>query len=280
MANRLSRAAYARHYGPTAGDRVRLADTELIIEIEKDHAVPGEEVIFGGGKVIRDGMGQSTLREPTSPPHLDLVITNAVVLDWWGIVKGDVGIRDGRIVAVGKAGNPLIQPGVDPRLVIGPGTEVIAGEGLICTAGGIDPHIHFICSQQVEVAVASGVTTMLGGGTGSATGTWATTCTPGPWNIMRMLQAAEGLPVNLGFLGKGNGSLAQPLIDQVRAGACGLKLREDRGTPPARIDSCLKVADAYDIQVAIHTDSLNESGFVEQSVAAINGRAIHTYDTE
>src|SRR4051794_40347508 len=206
---RLSRAAYAGHYGPTTGDRIRLADTELIIEIEKDHTVYGEEVVFGGGKVIRDGQGQSPYHRHRDPPHRDLVITNAVVLDYCGIVKGDIGIHEGRIVAIGKAGNPLIQPGVSPLLVIGPGTEVISGEGLICTAGGIDTHIHFICPQQVEVAVASGVTTMLGGGTGSATGTWATTCTPGPWNLMRMLQAAEGLPVNLGFLGKGNGSLPE-----------------------------------------------------------------------
>src|SRR3989441_6404384 len=204
MSVKMSRASYAGHYGPTVGDRVRLADTELIVEIEKDYTVYGEEVVFGGGKVIRDGMGQSPYRQPMSPPHLDLVITNAVVLDYWGIVKADIGIRDGRIVALGKAGNPLIQPGVDPRLVVGPGTEVISGEGLICTAGGLDTHIHFICPQQVEVAIASGITTMIGGGTGSATGTWATTCTPGAWNVQRMLQAAEGLPINLGFLGKGN----------------------------------------------------------------------------
>src|SRR4051794_28261016 len=220
MSLNLPRPSYAGHYGPTTGDRIRLADTELIVEIEKDFTVYGEEVQFGGGKVIRDSQGQSPL--PGGTDQLDLVITNAVVLDYWGIVKGDVGVRGGRIVAVGKAGNPLIQPGVDPRLVIGPGTEVISGEGLICTAGGIDTHIHFICPQQVEVAVASGVTTMLGGGTGSATGTWATTCTPGPWNLTRMLQAAEGLPVNLGFLGKGNGSLPELPDEQVRAGACGL----------------------------------------------------------
>src|SRR3954453_16966446 len=253
MSLSLSRSAYAGHYGPTKGDRIRLADTELIIEVEEDHAVYGEEVQFGGGKVIRDGQGQSPLPGTPAEPPLDLVITNAVVLDWWGIVKGDVGVRGGRIVAVGKAGNPLIQPGVDPRLVIGPGTEVISGEGLICTAGGIDTHIHFICPQQVEVAVASGVTTMIGGGTGSATGTWATTCTPGAWNLMRMLQAAEGLPVNWGVLGKGKESLPQPRIDQVRAGACGLKLQEDWGATPATIDSCLGVADEHDVQVAIHT---------------------------
>ncbi len=277
---KLSRAAYSGLYGPTVGDRIRLADTELIIEIEKDNAVPGEEVVFGGGKVIREGQGQASLRAPGSAPHLDLVITNVVVLDWWGIVKGDLGIRAGRIVGVGKAGNPLVQDGVDPNLVIGPGTEVIAGEGMICTAGGIDTHIHFICPQQVEVALASGVTTMLCGGTGSATGTWATTCTPGPWNLMRMLQAAEGLPVNLGFLGKGNNSLPELLDEQIRAGACGLKLHEDWGTTPAAIDGCLSVADRHDIQVAIHTDTLNESGFVEDTIAAFKGRTIHTYHTE
>src|SRR3954454_17933194 len=280
MSTRLSRTAYAKHYGPTVGDRVRLADTELIIEIEKDHAVYGEEVIFGGGKVIRDGMGQSALREPMSPPHLDLVITNAVILDWWGIVKGDIGIRGGRIVAVGKAGNPLIQPGVDPRLVIGPGTEVIAGENLILTAGGIDTHVHFICAQLIETAIAAGLTTLIGGGTGPATGTNATTCTPGAWYLERMLQAAEGFPINLGFLGKGNSSLPGPLEEQVRAGACGLKLHEDWGTTPAAIDTCLGVAARFDVQVAIHTDTLNESGFVEDTLAAIGGRRSHTYHTE
>jgi urease subunit alpha len=277
---KLSRPAYAGHYGPTVGDRIRLADTELIIEIEKDHAVYGEEVVFGGGKVTRDGMGQAPRTAPMSPPQLDLVITNVVVLDWWGIVKGDLGIRDGRIVAIGKAGNPLIQPGVDPRLVIGPGTEVIAGEGLICTAGAIDSHVHFICPQQIEVAIASGVTTMIGGGTGSATGTWATTCTPGAWNLMRLLQSAEGFPVNLGFLGKGNASLPELLEEQIRAGACGLKLHEDWGTTPAAIDTCLGVADRFDVQVAIHTDTLNESGFVEDTIAAFKGRTIHAYHTE
>ncbi len=276
----LSRAAYAGHYGPTVGDRVRLADTNLLIEVEKDFAVYGEEVVFGGGKVIRDGQGQSAYQDPNALPHLDLVITNALVLDYWGVVKGDVGVRDGRVVAVGKAGNPLVQPYVDPRLVIGPGTEVISGEGLILTAGAIDTHIHFICPQQVEVAIASGITTMIGGGTGSATGTWATTCTPGPWNIQRMLQAAEGLPMNLGFLGKGNGSLPGPLEEQVLAGACGLKLHEDWGTTPAAIDTCLGVADQYDVQVAIHTDTLNEAGFVEDTIAAFKGRTIHTYHTE
>src|SRR5437868_1808141 len=238
MSNKLSRAAYAGHYGPTVGDRVRLADTELVIEIEKDHAVYGEEAVFGGGKVIRDGMGQAALRAPGDPPHLDLVITNAVILDWWGIVKGDIGIREGRIVAVGKAGNPLIQPGVDPKLVIGPGTEVIAGENLIVTAGGIDSHVHFICPQLVETAIAAGLTTLLGGGTGPATGTNATTCTAGAWNMQRMLQAAEGFPINLGFTGKGNSSLPGALVEQVKAGACGLKLHEDWGTTPAAIDTC------------------------------------------
>ena len=280
MSLKISRAAYAGHYGPTAGDRVRLADTELIIEIEKDFVHYGEEVVFGGGKVIRDGLGQCPFQAPMSMPHLDLVITNVIVIDYWGIVKGDIGIRDGRIVGIGSSGNPMIQPLIDPRMVVGPETEVIAGEGMICTAGGIDTHIHMICPQQVDVALASGITTMIGGGTGSATGTWATTCTPGAWNIMRMLQAAEGLPVNWGVLGKGNASLPQPLINQVRAGACGLKLHEDWGTTPAAIDTCLKVADEYDVQVAIHTDSLNESGFVDNTIRAFKDRAIHTYHTE
>src|SRR6202047_1933108 len=256
MTLRLSRAAYAGHYGPTVGDRIRLADTDLIIEIEKDFAVYGEEVKFGGGKVIRDSQGQSPLPDAGGEPELDVVITNEVILDYWGIVKGALGIRGGRIVAVGKAGNPLIQPGVDPKLVIGPGTEVIAGENLIVTAGGIDTHVHFICPQLVETALASGLTTLLGGGTGPATGTNATTCTPGAWNIQRMLQAAEGLPINLGFLGKGNSSLPGPLEEQIRAGACGLKLHEDWGTTPAAIDCCLTVADDLDVQVAIHTDTL------------------------
>src|SRR5947209_15311032 len=280
MSVRLSRSAYAGHYGPTTGDRIRLADTELLIEIEKDFTVYGDEVQFGGGKVIRDGQGQSPLPGTPAEPQLDVVITNAVVLDYWGIVKGDIGVRGGRIVAVGKAGNPLIQPGVDPRLVIGPGTEVIAGENLIATAGGIDSHVHFICPQLVETAIASGLTTLLGGGTGPATGTNATTCTPGAWNIERMLQAAEGFPINLGFLGKGNSSLPKPLEEQIKAGACGLKLHEDWGTTPAAIDCCLRVADDLDIQVAIHTDTLNESGFVEDTIAAIAGRTIHTYHTE
>src|SRR5690349_1344837 len=280
MAVHLSRAAYAGHYGPTTGDRIRLADTELVIEVEKDHAVYGEEVQFGGGKVIRDSQGQSPLPGKSAEPPLDLVITNAVVLDYWGIVKGDIGIRGGRIVGVGKAGNPLIQPGVDPNLVIGPGTEVIAGENLVATAGGIDSHVHFICPQLIETAIASGLTTLLGGGTGPATGTNATTCTPGAWNIERMLQAAEAFPMNLGFLGKGNSSLPGPLEEQIRAGACGLKLHEDWGSTPAAIDCCMGVADRYDIQVAIHTDTLNESGFVEDTIAAIAGRTIHTYHTE
>src|SRR5437667_865849 len=280
MSVKLSRSAYAGHYGPTTGDRIRLADTALLVEIEKDFTVYGEEVQFGGGKVIRDSQGQSPLPAPQGEPALDLVITNAVVLDHWGIVKGDVGVRGGRVVGVGKAGNPLIQPGVDPKLVIGPGTEVIAGENLIVTAGGIDSHIHFICPQLVETALAAGLTTLIGGGTGPATGTNATTCTPGAWNLQRMLQAAEGLPINLGFLGKGNSSLPRPLIEQIRAGACGLKLHEDWGTTPAAIDCCLGVADHYDVQVAIHTDTLNESGFVEDTIAAIAGRTIHTYHTE
>src|SRR5579862_2802776 len=280
MAVPLSRLAYAGHYGPTTGDRVRLADTDLVIEIEKDFALYGEEVQFGGGKVIRDSQGQSPLPGKSKEPPLDLVITNAVVLDYWGIVKGDIGIRGGRIVGVGKAGNPLIQPGVNPKLVIGPGTEVIAGENLIVTAGGIDSHVHFICPQLVETAIAAGLTTLLGGGTGPATGTNATTCTPGAWHLERMLQAAEGLPINLGFLGKGNSSLPGPLEEQIRAGACGLKLHEDWGTTPAAIDCCMAVADRFDVQVAIHTDTLNEAGFVEDTIAAIRGRTIHTYHTE
>ncbi|WP_342240220.1 urease subunit alpha [Inquilinus sp. OTU3971] len=272
----ISRAAYADMFGPTTGDRLRLADTELFIEIERDHTIYGEEVKFGGGKVIRDGMGQSqaTRAEGTA----DTVITNAVILDHWGIVKADVAIRDGRIAAIGKAGNPDIQPGVD--IVIGPGTEIIAGEGRILTAGGIDCHIHFICPQQVEEAIASGVTTLVGGGTGPSTGTKATTCTPGPWHIARMLQAAEGLPVNISISGKGNASRPDALIEQIRAGASSLKLHEDWGTTPAAIDCCLGVADAMDIQVMIHTDTLNESGFVEDTIAAFKGRTIHAFHTE
>jgi urease subunit alpha len=276
MSVRISRAAYAGMFGPTVGDRVRLADTELLIEIERDFTIYGEEVKFGGGKVIRDGMGQSQASRREGA--VDTVITNAVIVDHWGIVKADIGIKDGRIAAIGKAGNPDVQPGVD--IVIGPGTEVIAGEGKIVTAGGIDSHIHFICPQQVEDALYSGVTTMLGGGTGPAAGTSATTCTPGPWHMARMLEAAEGLPVNLGFFGKGNASATAPLIEMIRAGACGLKLHEDWGTTPNAIDTCLGVADKMDVQVAIHTDTLNESGFVEDTVAAFKGRNIHAFHTE
>ena len=272
---KISRQAYADMYGPTVGDRVRLGDTELWIQVEKDHTHYGDEVKFGGGKVIRDGMGQS---QRCDDAVMDTVITNALILDWWGIVKADVGIQKGRIAAIGKAGNPDTQP--DVTIVIGPGTEIIAGEGKILTAGGIDPHIHFICPQQVEEALMSGVTTMLGGGTGPATGTNATTCTPGPWHIGKMLQAVDSLPMNIGFLGKGNASLPEALELQVKAGVIGLKLHEDWGTTPASIDNCLTVADQYDIQVAIHTDTLNESGFVEDTLAAINGRVIHTYHTE
>ncbi len=274
--SRIDRRAYADMYGPTIGDRVRLGDTELWIEVERDHALYGEEVKFGGGKVIRDGMGQS--QRTQAEGAVDTVITNALIVDHWGIVKADIGIKDGRIAGIGKAGNPDIQPGVN--IIIGPGTEAIAGEGLIATAGGIDSHIHFICPQQVEEALMSGVTTMLGGGTGPTTGTNATTCTPGPWNLRRMLQAAEGLPVNLGFLGKGNASRPAALEEQLEAGAMGLKLHEDWGTTPAAIDNCLSVAERYDVQVAIHTDTLNESGFVEDTLAAFKGRAIHTYHTE
>ncbi|MEE3183607.1 MAG: urease subunit alpha [Pseudomonadota bacterium] len=271
----LNRRAYAEMYGPTVGDRVRLADTDLIIEVEKDWAVYGDEVKFGGGKVIRDGMGQS---QRSSNETVDTVITNALILDHWGIVKADVGIKDGRIAAIGKAGNPDTQPAVD--IVIGPCTEAIAGEGKILTAGGIDAHIHFICPQQIEEALMSGITTMLGGGTGPATGTNATTCTPGPWHIGKMLQAADGLPMNIGYMGKGNASLPIALEEQVAAGAMGLKLHEDWGTTPAAIDNCLNVAEAADVQVAIHTDTLNESGFVEDTLAAFRGRSIHTFHTE
>ena len=276
MSYRMDRRAYAETYGPTVGDRVRLADTELFIEVEQDFTTYGDEVKFGGGKVIRDGMGQSPISNADGA--VDLVITNALILDWWGIVKADIGIKDGKIFKIGKAGNPYIQDNVD--IIIGPGTEALAGEGMILTAGGIDAHIHFICPQQIEVAIASGITTMIGGGTGPATGTNATTCTPGPWNIYRMLQAADALPVNLGFLGKGNASQPQALIEQVAAGAMGLKLHEDWGTTPAAIDTCLSVANEYDIQVAIHTDTLNEAGFVEDTIAAFKDRAIHTYHTE
>src|SRR6202166_3311217 len=272
----LPRAHYAEMFGPTTGDRIRLADTELVIEVEKDFTTYGEEVKFGGGKLIRDGMRQA--QTTNARGAVDTVITNAVILDHWGIVKADVGLKDGLIAAIGKAGNPDIQPGV--TIIVGPGTEVIAGEGKILTAGGFDSHIHFICPQQIEEALMSGVTTMLGGGTGPATGTFATTCTPGPWHLHSMLAAAEAFPMNLGFLGKGNASRPQPLREQVEAGAIGLKLHEDWGTTPAAIDCCLSVADEMDVQVAIHTDTLNESGFVEASVAAFKGRAIHTYHTE
>ena len=272
---RISRQTYAELYGPTVGDTVRLGDTNLWITPESDTAVPGDEVTFGGGKVIRDGMGQSQ-----RPSHecMDLVITNALIVDYWGIVKADVGIKNGRIAAIGKAGNPDIQPQV--TVIIGPGTEVIAGEGKLLTAGGIDSHIHFICPQQIDEALSSGITTMIGGGTGPATGTNATTCTPGPFNMEMMMRAVEGQPMNFGFLGKGNSSHREPLIEQVKAGACGLKLHEDWGTTPQAIDTCLSVADETDTQVAIHTDTLNESGFVEETLKAIGGRTIHTYHTE
>jgi len=272
---KISRQAYADMFGPTAGDKVRLADTDLWIEVEKDFTTYGEEVKFGGGKVIRDGMGQGQL---CAADVVDTLITNALIIDHWGIVKADVGLKDGRIAAIGKAGNPDIQP--DVTIAIGAGTEVIAGEGMILTAGGIDTHIHFICPQQIEEALMSGVTTMIGGGTGPATGTNATTCTSGPWHMARMLQAADAFPMNLGFTGKGNASLPEPLIEQVKAGAIGLKLHEDWGTTPAAIDNCLSVADQYDVQVAIHTDTLNESGFVETTLGAFKGRTIHTYHTE
>ncbi|MCK9818205.1 urease subunit alpha [Pseudomonas sp. MAFF 302046] len=271
----ISRQAYADMFGPTVGDKVRLADTELWIEVEKDFTTYGEEVKFGGGKVIRDGMGQGQL---LAAEVVDTLITNALIIDHWGIVKADVGLKDGRIAAIGKAGNPDIQP--DVTIAIGASTEVIAGEGMILTAGGIDTHIHFICPQQIEEALMSGVTTMIGGGTGPATGTNATTCTSGPWHMARMLQAADAFPMNIGFTGKGNASLPEPLIEQVKAGAIGLKLHEDWGTTPAAIDNCLSVADQYDVQVAIHTDTLNESGFVETTLGAFKGRTIHTYHTE
>ncbi|WP_333873963.1 urease subunit alpha [Methylobacter sp.] len=273
--SRISRQAYADMFGPTTGDRVRLGDSGLFLEVEADRTVYGDEVKFGGGKVIRDGMGQSQV---DSTLAMDLVITNALIVDHWGIIKADVGIKNGRIAAIGKAGNPDTQQGVD--IVIGPGTEIIAGEGQILTAGGIDAHIHFICPQQIDEALMSGVTTMIGGGTGPATGTNATTCTPGPWNIHSMLQSLDGFPMNFGLLGKGNASLPVALEEQVRAGAIGLKLHEDWGTTPAAIDCCLSVADRFDVQVAIHTDTLNESGFVEDTFAAFKGRTIHTYHTE
>ncbi|MFG1349692.1 urease subunit alpha [Xanthobacter autotrophicus] len=276
MSSKMPRAAYAHMFGPTVGDKVRLADTQLFIEIEKDFTIHGEEVKFGGGKVIRDGMGQSQVANADGA--VDTVITNAVVLDHWGVVKADVGLKNGRIVRLGKAGNPDVQDGVD--IIIGPGTEVIAGEGKILTAGGFDSHIHFICPQQIEEALASGVTTMLGGGTGPATGTFATTCTPGPWHIARMIEAADSFPMNLAFAGKGNASLPAALEEMVLAGACALKLHEDWGTTPSAIDCCLTVADALDVQVMIHTDTLNESGFVEDTIAAFKGRTIHAFHTE
>jgi urease subunit alpha len=276
MPNTMTRAAYAQMFGPTVGDRVRLADTDLIIEVEKDFTTYGEEVKFGGGKVIRDGMGQSQ-RSRSDGAH-DTVITNALILDHWGVVKADIALKDGHIAAIGKAGNPDVQPNVD--IIIGPGTEIIAGEGKIVTAGGIDVHVHFICPQQIEEALYSGLTTMLGGGTGPAAGTTATTCTPGPWHLRRMIEAAEAFPMNLGFYGKGNASQAAGLVEQVEAGACGFKLHEDWGTTPAAIDRCLSVADDMDIQVLIHTDTLNESGFVDDTIAAFKGRTIHTFHTE
>jgi len=276
MPAKISRAAYADMFGPTVGDRVRLADTELFVEVERDFTTHGEEVKFGGGKVIRDGMGQSQVSRAGGA--VDTVITNALIIDHWGIVKADVGLRGGLICGIGKAGNPDTQPGVD--IIVGPGTEVIAGEGKILTAGGMDAHIHFICPQQIEEALVSGVTCMLGGGTGPATGTNATTCTPGPWHLQRMLQAAEAFPMNLAFAGKGNASVPDALVEQVAAGACALKLHEDWGTTPAAIDCCLSVADEHDVQVMIHTDTLNESGFVEDTVAAFKGRTIHAFHTE
>jgi urease subunit alpha len=276
MANKMARDAYAQMFGPTIGDKVRLADTDLIIEVESDFTVYGEEVKFGGGKVIRDGMGQS--QRSRSEGAVDTVITNALILDHWGIVKADIAIKDGRIAAIGKAGNPDVQPNV--TIIIGPGTEVIAGEGKIITAGGIDVHVHFICPQQIEEALDSGLTTLMGGGTGPATGTNATTCTPGPWHVQRMLQAADAFPMNFGFYAKGNASLKPGLIEQIEAGACGFKLHEDWGSTPSAIDCCLSVADEMDVQVLIHTDTLNESGFVERTIAAFKGRAIHSFHTE
>ena len=276
MSYRMDRRAYADTFGATTGDRVRLADTELFIEVERDYTTYGDEVKFGGGKVIRDGMGQSPISRADGA--VDTVITNALILDWWGIVKADIGIKDGNICKIGKAGNPYTQDGVD--IIIGASTEIIAGEGAIVTAGAIDSHIHFICPQQIPTAMASGVTTMIGGGTGPATGTNATTCTPGSWHLARMLQAADGFPMNLGFLGKGNSAKAESLEEQVQAGAMGLKLHEDWGTTPAAIDTCLGVADRFDVQVAIHTDTLNEAGFVENTIAAFKDRVIHTYHTE
>src|ERR1051325_11235614 len=269
---RQTRAEYVAHFGPTVGDRIRLADTDLLLEVERDMNVYGEEARFGGGKVVRDGMGQGVARNAP-----DLVITNVVVLDYWGVIKADVGVKDGRISAIGKAGNGDVMDGVDPLLEIGTGTEILAGEGMILTAGGIDSHIHLIAPQQIGEAISSGITTMLGGGTGPATGTKATTCTPGAWNIARLYEAVEAFPLNFGFLGKGNASHPDALREQIRAGALGLKLHEDWGTTPAAIDQCLAVADEYDVQVAIHTDTLNEAGFVEDTIAPFRGRTIHTH---
>ena len=276
MPTKMNRAAYAQMFGPTVGDKIRLADTDIVIEVEKDYTTYGEEVKFGGGKVIRDGMGQS--QSSRAEGAVDTVITNALILDHWGVVKADIAIKDGRIAAIGKGGNPDVQPNV--TIVIGPGTEVIAGEGKIVTAGGIDTHVHYICPQQIEEALYSGLTTMMGGGTGPAVGTNATTCTPGPWHIRRMLQAADAFPMNLGFYAKGNASSAAGLVEQIEAGACGFKLHEDWGTTPSAIDCCLSVADDMDVQVLIHTDTLNESGFVENTIAAFKGRTIHTFHTE
>ena len=276
MSKKMNRVAYAQMFGPTVGDKIRLADTDILIAVEKDYTIYGEEVKFGGGKVIRDGMGQS--QRSRSEGAVDTIITNALILDHWGIVKADIAIKDGRISAIGKAGNPDVQPNV--TIVIGPGTEVIAGEGKIVTAGGIDTHVHYICPQQIEEALYSGLTTMMGGGTGPAVGTNATTCTPGPWHIQRMLEAADGFPINLGFYGKGNASSRSGLIEQIDAGACGFKLHEDWGTTPSAIDTCLSVAEDMDVQVLIHTDTLNESGFVEDTIAAFKGRTIHTFHTE
>ncbi|HET6388399.1 urease subunit alpha [Hyphomicrobium sp.] len=276
MPAKISRAAYADMFGPTTGDKVRLADTSLLVEVEKDFTIYGEEVKFGGGKVIRDGMGQSQITRRDGA--VDTVITNALIIDHWGIVKADIGIKDGLIAAIGKAGNPDVQPGV--TIIVGPGTEVIAGEGKIVTAGAFDTHIHFICPQQIDEALAAGITSMLGGGTGPATGTNATTCTPGPWHIARMIEAADAFPMNLGFAGKGNASLPAALVEQVEAGACAMKLHEDWGTTPAAIDCCLSVADDHDVQVMIHSDTLNESGFVEDTIAAFKGRTIHAFHTE
>jgi urease subunit alpha len=276
---KLSRRQYADLYGPTTGDRIRLADTDLVIEVTRDLTLPGEEAKFGGGKVMRDGMGQSPAATRASGA-LDLVITNAVILDYWGIVKADIGVRDGRIAGIGKAGNPDLMDGVTQGMEVGPGTEVLSAEGKIVTAGGIDTHIHFICPQIIHEALANGLTTLIGGGTGPATGTNATTCTPGPWNIHRMLEAADGFPINLGFLGKGNASLPEGLREQIEAGAIGLKLHEDWGTTPAAISTCLDVAEDYDVQVAIHTDTLNEAGFVEDTIASFKGRTIHSFHTE